>query len=68
MGNVRDFGHDSLPGSGTFEIREPGQGKTLGRLLGTVQAATVDEAQRKARAKVGPDKAFVVTEIPLGKA
>ena len=68
MGNVKDFGHDPLPGSGTFEVLEPGQGKTQGRLLGTVQATTVDEAQRKAQNGVGKGRAFVVTEIPLGKA
>jgi len=67
MGNVKDFGHDSLPGSGKFEVREPGQGKTQGRLLGTVTASTVDEARTKAQNGVGKGKAFVVTEIPLGK-
>lgn len=67
MGNVKDFGRDPLPGSGTWEVREPGQGKTRGRLLGTVTASTVDEARAKAQNGPGAGTAFVVTEIPLGK-
>jgi len=67
MGREIDFGRDPLPGSGKFEVREPGQGKTQGRLLGTVTASTVDEARAKAQKGPGKGKAFVVTEIPLGK-
>jgi len=67
MGNVQDFGRDPLPGSGTYEVRELGRGKTQGRLLGRVSAYTVDEAHSKATRMVPPGSAFVVTEITLGE-
>lgn len=66
MGNVRDFGHDPLPGSGTYRVTVAQGGRELGR----VKADSLDAARTKAVQEI-PETAhmaFVVTEIPLGEA